>query len=78
MYKVYQDPEGTGCLEQSATVVVNKTAISSETDEVYKKNIEGLNRRIKTLRDELKKVACCSIITSTVLVTSCVHFFSVV
>ena len=70
MYKVYQDPEGTGCLEQSTTVVVNKTAISSETDEAYKKNIEGLNRRIKTLRDELKKVACCSIITSAVLVTS--------
>ena len=57
MYKVYQDPEGTGCLEKSrSTVVVNKTAVSSDTDESYKKSIEGLNRRIKTLRDELKKV----------------------
>ena len=57
MYKVYQDPDGISCLEQShATVVANKTAISIESEEAYKKSIEGLNRQIKDLRKEIRKV----------------------
>ena len=56
MYKVYQDPEGEKCLEQNSTVITNKAAISSETNEAYKKRIEGLNREIKALHNEIKKV----------------------
>ena len=55
MYKVCQDPEGKQCMENS-TVITNKAAISSETSEAYKKRIEGLNREIKALHNEIKKV----------------------
>ena len=56
MYKVYQDPEGKQCMEQNSTVITNNAAISSETNEAYKRTIEGLNREIKSLHNELKKV----------------------
>ena len=56
MYKVYQDPEGKQCMEQNSTVITNKAAMSSETDTAYKKRIEGLNREIKALHNEIKKV----------------------
>ena len=55
MYKVYRDPEGIQCLEQSnLTIITNKTAISCENDEAYKRTIEGLNKQIKALHHELK------------------------
>lgn len=57
MYKVYKDPEGTQSIEQNnSTVIMNKTAVSNETEEAYKKRIGDLNKEIKSLHGELKKV----------------------
>lgn len=79
MYKVYQDPEGTKCLEQGhTTVVTNKSAMSNETDEAYKKNIEGLNRKIKALRGELEKVAMCLVIAAAIYYILYTHSLKVV
>jgi len=58
---VYQDPEGKRFLEERSqtshhTETINKNNISTETEEGYKKRIEGLNEEIKVLSDELQMV----------------------
>ena len=54
MYKVYQDPEGTRCLEQKS--FSNKFSSTSENEENYKRRIEGLNEEIKVLNEKLQMV----------------------
>ena len=60
MYRVYKDPEGRRYLEDSTTnrisTIIKTTTISSETEEGYRKSMEGLNEEIKVLNDELEKV----------------------
>ena len=66
MYKVYQDPEGTQCLEQchGTSMQVTNKSICSETEEAYKTRIEGLNEEIKVLNDELQMVTTNTYIAS--------------
>lgn len=54
MYKVYRDPEGIQCVEQSHHT--QNRSVSTESEDTYKKRIEGLNKEIKVLNNELKMV----------------------
>ena len=56
MYKVYQDPEGTQCIEQNHPIQITNKSNSIENEETYKKRIESLNKEIKVLSDELNMV----------------------
>ena len=56
MYKVYQDPEGTQCLEQGNSNQDTKKSISSQNEETYRRKLEGLNKEIKVLNDKIEMV----------------------
>lgn len=59
MYKVYKDPEGKRYLEEPSshhTSTIQKTTVSSENEETYKKRLESLNEEMKVLNDELEMV----------------------
>ena len=57
MYKVYQDPEGTQCLEQGngSQGTINKS-ICSHMEETYRRKLEGLNEEVKVLNDKIEMV----------------------
>ena len=59
MYRVYKDPTGKRYLEEPTshhTSTIQKTTISTENEETYKKRLESLNEEIKVLNDELEMV----------------------
>lgn len=59
MYRVYKDPEGKRYLEEPSshrTSTIQKTTVSSENEETYKKRLESLNEEMKVLNDELEMV----------------------
>ena len=63
MYKVYQDPEGEHCLEQTEhpQTAMKRTATFANTmeddnNDYYKNRILSLNEEIKTLNNEVATV----------------------
>jgi len=71
MYKVYQDPEGTRCVEKNHPIqITNKKSSTIENENTYKRRIESLNEEIKVLNDELNMV-CSYLLIALLLV--CVY-----
>ena len=56
MYKVYQDPEGTQCLEQRYNTQATNRSICNENEETYRRKIKGLNEEIKVLNNKIEMV----------------------
>ena len=79
MYKVYRDPQGTKYLESNnSPQITNKSFVTTDNEETYKRRIESLNKEIQVLNSELEKVAKpYSYLTAIILPAVCFSFLIV-